>query len=234
MKYPFAMPSATVQPVEPSCRETSSTTRSVARDGADRRVTRDAADAFLPGGGEHVTEWTATGGRGEVGTVPRRHAGSELIERRVTVHAPMFAAAAGDGQAAVGIDARTRAALDLAAKSRPPVDQADAADWLESRLQTNGDGALHLVFHTVAWQYFPTQTQTRALAALAQAGRRSPVARLSMEADGQTPGAALTLTLWPEGEIIPLGRADFHGRWVDWQAPSIDRALSSKTSYRSL
>ena len=42
-----------------------------------------------------------------------------------------------------------------------------------------------------------------------------------MEADGLSPGAALTLTLWPGGETIPLGRADFHGRWVDWTAPVI-------------
>ena len=30
--------------------------------------------------------------------------------------------------------------------------------------------------------------------------------------------AALTLTLWPGGESLALGRADFHGRWVTWQA----------------
>jgi hypothetical protein len=42
-----------------------------------------------------------------------------------------------------------------------------------------------------------------------------------MEADGSTePGAALTLTLWPGEKVIPLGRADFHGRWVDWTAPA--------------
>jgi hypothetical protein len=51
------------------------------------------------------------------------------------------------------------------------------------------------------------------------AGATAPIARLSMEVDDSTPGAALTLTLWPGGEIIPLGRADFHGRWIDWQAP---------------
>ncbi|MGL4239007.1 DUF2332 domain-containing protein [Tabrizicola sp.] len=119
--------------------------------------------------------------------------------------------------------ARTRAALDLAAEVRPEVDRGDAAAWLETRLATRHEGALHLVFHTVAWQYFPPETQTRALAAMTSAGEHAspnaPLARLSMEADNQNPGAALTLTLWPEGETIPLGRADFHGRWVDWQAP---------------
>ena len=115
--------------------------------------------------------------------------------------------------------ARTRAALDLAAATRPQVDRAEAADWLEARLATPTPGALHLVFHTVAGQYFPPATQSRAHALIRAAGQRGPVAHLSMEADNQTPGSALTLTLWPGGDTIPLGRADFHGRWVDWTAP---------------
>lgn len=83
--------------------------------------------------------------------------------------------------------ARTSAALDLGAKARPPIDRADAADWLEARLSTAADGALHLIFHTVAWQYFPPATRARALDAMETAGRRSPVARLSMEADSHRP-----------------------------------------------
>ena len=118
---------------------------------------------------------------------------------------------------------RTRAALDLAATARPEVARGDAADWLEARLQTRQDGALHLVCHTIAWQYFPPDTDARARAALAKAGAaataRAPIAHLGLEADTAAPGAGLTLTLWPGGETIPLGRADFHGRWVDWQAP---------------
>ncbi|MDP3196027.1 DUF2332 domain-containing protein [Tabrizicola sp.] len=115
--------------------------------------------------------------------------------------------------------ARTRAALDLAARLRPPVDRIDAAEWLETRLATPIPGALHLIFHTVAWQYFPPATQARALAGIESAGQHAPLAHLSLEGDGQPPGAAITLTLWPGGKTIPLGRADFHGRWVDWKAP---------------
>lgn len=114
---------------------------------------------------------------------------------------------------------RTRAALDLAARLRPRIDSADAADWLETRLARPIPGTLQLIFHTVAWQYFPPTTQTRALAAMQSAGKTTPIARLSMEADRQSPGAALSLTLWPGGKTIPLGRADFHGRWVDWRTP---------------
>jgi hypothetical protein len=122
--------------------------------------------------------------------------------------------------------ARTRAALDLATQLRPQVDRANAADWLETRLAIPTEGALHLIFHTVAWQYFPPATQSHALAALEAAGQHHPVARLSMEADGQSPGTVVALTLWPSGETIALGRADFHGRWIDWQAPQT-QAFSS-------
>lgn len=122
--------------------------------------------------------------------------------------------------------ARTRAALDLAAAGPPPVTQADAVDWLEHRLARPVPGALHMVFHTVAWQYFPAATRTRGEAVLAGAGARAtpgaPLARLAMEADDSgLAGAALTLDLWPDGRRIDLGRVDFHGRWVDWQAPAL-------------
>ena len=118
---------------------------------------------------------------------------------------------------------RAEAALTLAARLRPPVDQADAAPWLEARLASPRPGQLHLVFHTVAAQYFPPETLARVTAALAKAGARAtpqaPLAHLQMEGDGASPSAVLTLTLWPGGQTLPLGRADFHGRWVDWQAP---------------
>jgi hypothetical protein len=41
-----------------------------------------------------------------------------------------------------------------------------------------------------------------------------------MESDGDVrgqKGAALTLRLWPCDLRIDLGRADFHGRWIDWR-----------------
>lgn len=119
---------------------------------------------------------------------------------------------------------RTARALDLAAEIRPALTRGDAAEWLEARLAAPRPGALHLVFHTVAWQYFLPATKARAGAALARAGAvatpEAPLARLGMEADATPGSAALTLTLWPGGQVIPLGRADFHGRRVDWTAPA--------------
>ena len=57
--------------------------------------------------------------------------------------------------------------------------------------------------------------------ALQEAGRNAspeqPLAHFSMEGDGGD-GAALRLRLWTGGAAREwaLGRADFHGRWIDW------------------
>lgn len=118
--------------------------------------------------------------------------------------------------------ALTAAALALPA---PAVDRADAAAWLGARLATARPGHLHLIFHTVAWQYFSPDTVARAEAALEHAGARAttdaPIAHFGMEtcASGR-PGAALTLRLWPGDLTLAMGRADFHGRWIDWQPPA--------------
>jgi len=115
--------------------------------------------------------------------------------------------------------ALTDAAISVAGAQ---VDRGDAIDWLERRLG-HEPGRLHLVYHTIAWQYFPTAAQQRGERLLAEAGARAteeaPLARLGMEGDGEAPGACLWVDLWPGGERIALGRANFHGRWLDWRAP---------------
>ncbi|MDT8856959.1 DUF2332 family protein [Paracoccaceae bacterium Fryx2] len=120
--------------------------------------------------------------------------------------------------------ARTAQAAGMAAGLGVHPARGDAVDWLATRLQVPLPGRLHLVFHTIAWQYFTAQAQARGLAMLEAAGTRAaadtPLAHLAMEADGHPDGAAVTLRLWPGGDTIPLGRADFHGRWVDWRAPA--------------
>lgn len=118
---------------------------------------------------------------------------------------------------------RTTRALDLVAEKRPEIARANAIDWLEARLARPIPQAVHLVCHTIAWQYFSEADQARGQAMLSRAGTRTrsdePLAHLAMEDDGQGPGAALSLHLWPGDERISLGRADYHGRWVDWQGP---------------
>lgn len=76
-------------------------------------------------------------------------------------------------------------------------------------------GHLHLIYHTIAWQYFPDASQTRGTALIEAAGEQAtaqaPLAWLRMENDGGDDGAALTLRLWPGDQHITLGRVDFHG-----------------------
>lgn len=116
--------------------------------------------------------------------------------------------------------ALTQAAIAVAG---PAPACSDAADWLDSRLVAR-PGACHMVYSTIAWQYFTPQTKARCHAALFAAGERAtadaPLAWFAMEADGAEPGAGLSLRLWPGDHQIAMGRADFHGRWVDWTAPS--------------
>jgi hypothetical protein len=116
--------------------------------------------------------------------------------------------------------AMTRAAASIADAK---LDTGDAIDWLAPRLNGAPEGRLHLIQHTVAWQYFPNEVQARGNALIeaagAQATQNRPLAWLSMETDGDTTGkvgAALTLRLWPGDITLHLGRADFHGRWIKW------------------
>lgn len=113
---------------------------------------------------------------------------------------------------------RMEAALTLPPQ---PVVAGDAAYWLETTLAPPPrDGTARLIYHTVAWQYFPQDTDARARAAIEAAGAlattRTPLAWFGMEADGNSPGAALTLRLWPGDLHLDAGRADFHARWVNW------------------
>lgn len=103
------------------------------------------------------------------------------------------------------------------------IDRGDAVDWLSARLSRAPQGHLHLIQHSVAWQYFPKEVQARGTALIEAAGARAtndrPLAWLAMESDGDTTGgvgAAVTLRLWPGDVTLMLGRADFHGRWIDW------------------
>lgn len=101
-------------------------------------------------------------------------------------------------------------------------DEEDAAPWLARRLAARTAGCLHVVYTTIAWQYFPSETQAACLRSLQRAGvhasTESPLAHVAFEADGRRDGAALTMRLWPHApEPQVLARADFHGRWVDWR-----------------
>lgn len=116
---------------------------------------------------------------------------------------------------------RTAAALRIAVENGLQVEKADAIDWLQRRLAAQHAGAAHVVYHSVAWQYLPDALKEAGETLIAEAGSRAtpeaPLARLQMEADTTPGSAAITLQIWPTGKKQEIGRADFHGRWVEWQ-----------------
>lgn len=123
-----------------------------------------------------------------------------------------------------------RLALTRAAASvmTVPVETGDAIDWLGQRLAAAPQGHLHLVQHSVAWQYFPAPSRATGTALMEAAGAQAtperPLAWLSMESDGDLSakkGAAITLRLWPSDVTLALGRADFHGRWIAWDYDAV-------------
>ena len=116
--------------------------------------------------------------------------------------------------------ARTEHALDILDSKNYTVDKADISDWLPERLSLDWKGSVHVIYHTIAWHYQGETAckanQTVIEAAGLQATDDAPLGWLRLEPDGQEPGAAITLTLWPNGTEHTLGRADYHGRWIDW------------------
>ncbi|MFA8441418.1 DUF2332 domain-containing protein [Yoonia sp.] len=110
----------------------------------------------------------------------------------------------------------TRSAI---AAAKTPVVQGDAINWLKGRLE-HIPGQTHLIYSTIAWQYFPKSKQAEGTDLIVQAGAAAtdatPLAWFGMENDGGARGAALTLRLWPGDLRLNLGRADFHGRWIRW------------------
>jgi hypothetical protein len=121
---------------------------------------------------------------------------------------------------------RTEAALKLAAAEGRQVERTDAADWVEREFtKPQRPGTCRFLYHTIVRQYLPPETRARIDAALeraaAAATAAAPLAHFAFEPDsdpnGANTGAPMTMTMWPGGEAVPLGRADYHGRWVDWR-----------------
>lgn len=121
---------------------------------------------------------------------------------------------------------RLEGALSVAANYPPNIAKAGAADWLAVRLQPVHGGRLHILFHTIMWQYIPADEKARAVELIEDAGRRAtpdaPFAWLRFEADEIQGSAGLTVTTWDgtaeSGITTQLARGDFHGRWIDWRA----------------
>ncbi|MEE9454445.1 MAG: DUF2332 family protein [Paracoccaceae bacterium] len=114
----------------------------------------------------------------------------------------------------------TRRALELAAETAHMVHKEDALNFLKHRLKVQ-KGATRVIYHTIMWQYLPEADQAKGAAMIRDAGAcatpDAPLAWLRVEADQKKAGGApITLNIWPDGKTRHLGRADFHGRWVQW------------------
>lgn len=117
--------------------------------------------------------------------------------------------------------AQLEAALALAAADPPLLDVGDAAEWTEARMfEAPERGVTRVVLHSVAFQYFPDETQARVGAAIeaagAGAGEETPVAWLRYERHPDEADFSLRLKLWPDGEDRLLARGHAHGRWAEW------------------
>ncbi|CAN5134487.1 DUF2332 domain-containing protein [soil metagenome] len=120
---------------------------------------------------------------------------------------------------------RLNAALDLAAGVSAPIDRGDAADWLEANLTVEPEpGICRVVMHTIAFQYFPTESQDRTRAHMERVGAAAtpgaPLAWLTFEAegDGFERWPVLRLRTWPgDGEAEYLAKGHPHGAWYEWR-----------------
>ncbi len=117
--------------------------------------------------------------------------------------------------------ARLEAALAIAAAEPPQVEPGDAAGWLEARLaERQPAGTTRVVLHSIAFHYFPEESQARIAAAMEAAGAaatpEAPLAWLRYEFD-QDDKAALRLRTWP-GEDRLLAWCHPHGAEVEWVA----------------
>lgn len=114
-------------------------------------------------------------------------------------------------------------ALAIASRSPPTVEQGDAADWLERKLaEPRRAGRTRIILHSIAFQYFPAETQRRIAAMIAktggEAGESEPLAWLRFEMAPGESKPSLRLACWPGGEERLLAWCHPHGRSVKWLA----------------
>jgi hypothetical protein len=117
--------------------------------------------------------------------------------------------------------ARIRAALDQTVASDVRVDEADAVDWVRSRVRLQA-GAATVVYHSVVWSYLTPERRAAFGATMAELGAaatpEAPFAWLSMEpsaADYMT--MEVRLRLWPGGEDRLIAECQPHAAWVRWR-----------------
>lgn len=116
---------------------------------------------------------------------------------------------------------RFKAALEIAQADPPAMAKMDAADWVEAQINGESEaGVVRVLFHSIAYQYFPDEVKRRIMTRMqnvgARASREAPLAWLSFEQDSDD-GPRLTLRLWPDGEVRELAVAGPHVHAIEWK-----------------
>jgi hypothetical protein len=110
------------------------------------------------------------------------------------------------------------AAIEVAHRVPAKIDQADAADWVESVLADRISEVATVVYHSIVWQYLSEENRARIKNAIRLAGEaathRSPLAWLRFEPGNNI--AEVRLQIWPGGEDELLARSGFHGKPIEW------------------
>ena len=115
---------------------------------------------------------------------------------------------------------RLESAIGLARAYGPRVDRGDAADWVRVKLKEPVKASATVLYHSIMWQYLPSQSQADISAALQRAGDRAtdaaPLAWLRFEPLHPDSRPELRLTLWPRAWEVCLAVAHPHGNSVTW------------------
>jgi hypothetical protein len=104
---------------------------------------------------------------------------------------------------------------------RAPIEQLGAGDFVAREVAELPEGVATVLFHSSMWWYVPREEQARIAAAMEAAGARAtrerPLAWLRSEPPNMEYDE-IRLRTWPGGDDRLLGRAQVHGRWVEWIA----------------
>jgi hypothetical protein len=100
-----------------------------------------------------------------------------------------------------------------------PIERIGGGDFVERELAELPDGVATVLYHSTMWWYVPQDEQERIHQAVEAAGRRAtpkrPLAWLRSEPPSME-HVEIRLKIWPGGLDRLLGRAQHHGRWVEW------------------
>jgi hypothetical protein len=121
--------------------------------------------------------------------------------------------------------ARTRAALEVAARHPPPVAPCAAERWLPRVLAAARPGELTVLWQSVVRQYVPAdvwrEVERTVLAAGERATGEAPLAWVALEpGEDDVAEFVVSATTWPGGERRRLGVAGDHGPPVRWSSVS--------------